>query len=201
MKPIYKYLIAVAVGALLTAAVTCSREEPSITTVTVTEVDTTVTEVVDSTRIKFLEEELRKAKVRKEQVVISVPDVTTIQPTDSVDVKTNKYVGTEELENGIVDYEIYADNLVATKFQLTTKDTVITNNTTTTITKVLPPKSKLFITGGYDGKNFTPQAVSLGLMYNIKQKWGVGVEVRQDFSGLLPPSDRTTLGVKVQIAL
>jgi len=49
----------------------------------------------------------------------------------------------------------------------------------------------------FDG--YTPQAANVGLMYNIKQKWGVGVEVRQDFSGLLPTQNTTTLGVKVYV--
>ncbi len=202
MKPIYRYLIALALGAVLSAAITCSRnEEPSVTVVTKTKTDTIIKEVIDSTRIKFLEEELAKANVTAQPVIINVPDGTTIKPTDSIAIETTKYVGKEVLDNGTIDYEIYADSLRATRFKLTTEDKVITNTVTNTITKVLPPKSKLFITGGFDGKNFSPQAVSLGLMYNIKQKWGIGVEARQDFSGLLPPNDRTTLGVKVYIGL
>lgn len=199
MKPIYKYLIALALGAILSASVvTCNREEPSVVVETVTEIK--IDTVVDSTKIKFLEEELKKAQAEVKTVTIKVPIVEDNgEVVDSVDVITQKYVGTEELDNGTIKYEAYADSLHAIKFELTTKDTVITN--TTTITKTLPPRSKLFITGGFDGPSFTPQAASVGLMYNVKQKWGVGIEVRQDFSGLLPPKDRTTLGVKVHIGL
>lgn len=200
MKPIYKYLIALAVGAILTASVvTCNREEPSVTTVTVTETDTIYKTVIKESPIKYVDR-----WHKPEPVIINVPDGTTIEPTDSTSVETTKYIGKEVLENGTIDYEIYADSLYATKFKLETKETIVTNNTTTTVTKVLPPKNKLFLTGGLEGavfNNFVPQAANAGLMYNIKQKWGVGVEVRQDFSGLLPPQNATTIGVKVYIGL
>lgn len=193
MRSIYKYLIAIAVGAILTAAVTCSQnEEPSVTVVT--ETDTIIKTVIKESPIKYVDR-----FIKSKPITITVPDGTTLEPTDSVTVNTTKYVGTEDLDNGTIEYEIYADSLYATKFRLTTKETIVNN--TTTITKVLPPKSRLFISGGYDGVNFQPQAANVGLMYNIKQKWGIGVEARHDFSGLLPPQNRTTLGVKIYIGL
>lgn len=202
MKPIYKYLIALALGVILSALViNCNREEPSVTVVTKT--DTIVKTTVDSSQIKYLQEELKKAKAEVKTVTIKVPvPAEDGEQVDSVEVTTKKYTGKEELDNGTIDYEIYADSLYAVKFDLTTKDTIINN--TTTITKVLPPKSRLFITGGIEGSSnspLVPQAASVGLMYNRKQKWGVGLELRQDFTGILPSDKSTTVGVKVHIGL
>lgn len=186
-------LIALAVGAIASSKL--FKPEPEI--VTVTKTDTIINTQIKESPIKFVDR-WHKA----EPIIINVPDGTTIEPTDSISVATTKYVGKEVLDNGTIDYEIYADSLRATKFTLTTNDTVI--NTVTTITKTLPSKSRLFITGGVEGALFNkglPQAASLGLMYNRRQKWGVGVEVRQDFTGLLPPEKATTVGVRVYIGL
>jgi len=198
VKSIGKYvlvaLIALAVGAFLSSKYLDNRE-PSITVETVT--DTIIKTVVKETPIKFVD----TVYVKSKPITINVPDNTTLEPTDSISVETKQYVGKEVLENGTIDYEIYADSIYATKFKLTTKDTVI--NTVTTITKVLPPKSRLYISGGLDIGIVTPtpQAASIGLMYNSRQKWGIGVEVKQDFSGLLPPTNSTTVGVRVYIGL
>lgn len=168
-----------------------------------TKVDTVVTTVVDESKIKYLEEELKKEKARVKKVTIKVPvPVVDGEEPDSVAIITRQYNGTEELDNGTIGYEIYADSLHAVKFTLETKDTVI--NTTTEITKILPPRNKLFLSMGVEGavtQPAVPQAASLGLMYNIKQKWAVGVEVRQDFTGLLPSNQATTVGLKVHIGL
>ena len=196
MRPIYKYLIALAVGAILTATVTCNRnEEPSV--VTVVETDTIIKTVIKESPIRYVDR-----YIKSKPVTITVPDQTTPEPKDSTVVVTTKYEGKEDLENGTIYYEIYADSLYATKFRLTTKDKIVNN--TITITKTLPPKSKLFLIGGYEGAvgdGLSAQAISAGLMYNIRQKWGIGLEVRQDFSGFMPPQHSTTLGVKVYIGL
>ena len=141
-------------------------------------------------------------KVKGETVVINVPAENPMG-TEPIfrEVETTKYTGREELSNGTIEYEIYADSLRATAFKLTTKDSIITN--TIEITERLPPISRLYVSGGLESSTngFSPQAVSIGLMYNRRQKWGVGVEIRHDFSGLLPVSNQNTAGIKIFIGL
>jgi hypothetical protein len=202
MKEIYKYLIAMAVGAILTAFVTYTLEgnlkrdndliSEKVRTVikVVTKIDSVPYAVIDT------------VKVKGETVIINVP-VENPMGTEPVyrEVETTKYTGREELSNGTIDYEIYTDSLRATAFKLTTKDSIITN--TIERTERLPPISRLYASGGLESSisGFSPQAASIGLMYNRRQKWGVGVEIRHDFSGLLPVSNQNTVGVKVLIGL
>ncbi|WZE63609.1 hypothetical protein PANI_CDS0090 [Maribacter phage Panino] len=200
MKTIYKYgivaLIALALGAIVTSKWFAPKPETIIETVTKT--DTIVKIVIDSTGFSPID-----STTTESPVAIDVPDVSTSEPTDSIKVDTKKYSGTKVLKNGTIGYDIYADSLYALDFTLETKDTTVVKETVTTVTKTLPPRSNLFISGGVESSinNFSPQAASIGLMYNRKQKWGVGVEIRQDFSGLLPPENNTTLGLRVYIGL
>jgi hypothetical protein len=198
MKPIYKYLIALALGAVLSATVIQKCENRQPTTTTITQIDTVYIDRVDSTGIKPI---TPKVVANTKPVTLTIPNLETTLATDSVEVNTTLYKGKEVLNNGTIDYEIYADNLVATNFELTTKESVITKTITNNI--VLPPLSRLYISAGIESSlgGFSPQAVSVGLMYNRRQKWGAGVELRQDFSGLLPPDKTTTVGVKVYIGL
>lgn len=197
-------LIAFALGAFASSKIFDNRE-PVITVVT--ETDTTVTEHVDTTGVVAIdstEVEVEPVTIYKpivgEPVVIANPNDNEVDDPAPT-IETKKYTGTEELDNGTIDYEIYADSLYAVKFDLTTKDTVVTN--TTTITKTLPPLSRLYFSGGMESSSngFSPQAASVGLMYTRRQKWGVGLEVRHDFSGLVPPNAATTVGVRVLIGL
>lgn len=182
-------LIALAVGAFTSSRIFDNRE-PEIKV----EVDTIRIPQVDSTRIKFLEEELASLRADTAKVVIKVPvieenPVGEPEIVDSVEVATTKYTGTQELTNGTIGYEIYADSLHAFNFTLETEKEIIN----TTITKTLPPKSALFVGGGvnFDGSG------ELGLMYNRRQKWQVGVVVNQDFA----LGRGTSLGVRAYIKL
>ena len=200
MKQIYKYLIAMAVGAILTAFVTYGlggdRDNDliseKVTTVikVVTKIDSVPYAVIDT------------VKVKGETVIINVPAENPMG-TEPIfrEVETTKYSGREELSNGTIDYEIYADSLRATAFKLTTKDSIITKTIKTT--ERLPPISRLYASGGLESSinRFSPQAASIGLMYNRRQKWGVGVELRHDFSGLIPQEQATTFGMRVFIGL
>ena len=191
-----------AVGAILTAFVTYTLEgnlkrdndliSEKVRTVikVVTKIDSVPYAVIDT------------VKVKGETVIINVP-VENPMGTEPVyrEVETTKYTGREELSNGTIDYEIYTDSLRATAFKLTTKDSIITN--TIERTERLPPISRLYASGGLESSisGFSPQAASIGLMYNRRQKWGVGVEIRHDFSGLLPVSNQNTAGIKIFIGL
>jgi hypothetical protein len=169
---------------------------PTTSTETVT--DTVFVTIKDSTGITPIPVEVVDNAT---PVVIDIPDVTTPDPTDTVEVATTKYEGQESLENGTIDYEIYADNLVAFDFKLTTEKEIVTNTITNTV--VLPPRSRLYAVVGTDLNFVTklPTAAEAGLMYIRRNKWGVGVAIRHDFSGLLPPQEATTIGVKVLIGL
>lgn len=199
MKSIGKYLliilIAFAVGFI---ASNKYYDDSLISQTVVTKRDTIVKVIVDSVPFKVID----TVRVKGETVVINVPSSNPMggEPVFK-EVETTKYTGKEELSNGTIDYEIYADSLYATSFKLTTKETTINN--TTTITNTVPTKSRLFLMGGTDlnWENQQPQAAEIGLMYNRRQKWGVGLGVRHDLSGLLPANNRTTIGVKVYIGL
>lgn len=198
MKSLGKYaliaLIAFAVGALASSKWFDNRE-PEITV----ERDTIYLPQTDTTGLQFATQD----KVEVAPVVMTLPAGFTTPEgevlTDSIEVSTQKYTGKEELDNGTIHYQIYANKLLAYEFTLDTEDRIIRE----TITKLLPSKSRLFLTGGVDMNwvNKTPQAAALGLMYNRRQKWGVGAEVRHDFSGLLPPENATTVGLRVYIGL
>jgi hypothetical protein len=198
MKGIGKYvvvaLIVLVVGAFLSSKFFDNRE-PEIKI----ERDTISVPEIDSTRVKFLEEELKKAKAKKEKVTIKVP-VPVVQHdtvyTDSSTVVTTKYTGSEVLNNGTINYEIYADSLHAYNFTLETENQIIKE----TITKTLPPKSALFLGGGVN-INDGIQSAEIGLMYNRRQKWQVGVVVNQDLSGLLSSGKQTSVGVRAYIKL
>lgn len=201
MKQIGTYLIialiALAVGAFISSKWFDNRE-PEIITKTKTEI--VVKTKIDSIRIKFLEKELEKEKnnIKVETVILDLPDKKPMGEPVTRQVETQRYTGSDSLSNGTIDYTIYADSLRAVKFKLTTKDSIITKTIETT--KILPAKSRLYLSGGLD-VHPTPTAVSIGLMYNRRQKWGVGVEMRQDFSRLLPVENQTTFGVRVFIGL
>lgn len=155
-------------------------------TVTITKVDSVPFKLIDTVTVK------------SKPVVINIPVVST--DTVYVDsVKTTKYTGSDTLSNGTIDWTIYADKLYATEFKLKTEDKVITE----TITKTLPSRSRLFVMGGIDMDWTTklPQGVELGLMYNRRQKWGIGVAIRHDVSGILPPNMATTAGLRLYVGL
>ena len=197
MNSLSKYLIALVIGVILGAgAIFYVDRCPEPVTTVVTQTDTIYKTVVDSTEIKFLKEELTKAKANVETVIINVPAENPMGG-ESVftEVETQKYTGTEELDNGTIGYEIYADSLYAYKFTLEAKETIINN--TTTITK-WDTRSRLYLGGGLDFNvvNKLPEAASVGLMYNRKQRWAVGVAIGNNFSGLLPVENATTVGVK-----
>lgn len=159
--------------------------------------DTVTITKVDSVPFKLID----PVKTKPQPVTISVPKnvISTTIAMDTVEVRTNKYQGKEELSNGTIDWTIYADKLYATEFKLKTEDKVITE----TITKTLPSRSRLFVMGGIDMDWTTklPQGVELGLMYNRRQKWGIGVAIRHDVSGMLPPNMSTTAGLRLYVGL
>lgn len=198
MNNLGKYVM-VALAALVVGAFLSSKwfdkREPEVKV----ERDTIIVRTQDSTKVKYLEEELKKAKASKEKVTIRVP-VTIVEKdtvyTDSSTVVTTKYTGTEKLNNGVIKYEIYADSLHAYNFTLETEKEYIKE----TITKTLPPKSALFIGGGVN-YNSGIQSAEIGLMYNRRQKYQVGVVVSQDLSGLLPNNQRTSVGLRAYIKL
>lgn len=197
MKGIYKYgliaLIAFALGAF-TSSKYLGNREPEV----IVEVDTVYVEKSDSTGIVFPQD-----KVEVAHTSLVLPSGSTLPNgeilTEPVEVDTNKYTGVEKLENGTIEFEIYADNLLAYDFKLTTNEKIVTK----TVTKTLPAKSRLYLMGGADVNLVTksPTAVELGLMYNRRQKWGVGLSIRHDFSGIIPPEYSTTLGGNIYIGL
>lgn len=191
--------IVIALIAFVIGALVCSKYMDNRKPEIKIERDTVRVKEVDSTKIKFLEQELSKAKAIKEKVEIKVPFQVVKKDTvyvDTVKVNTNKYVGTEELENGKVHYEIYADSLHAYSFKLETEKEIIKER----IEITLPPKSALFIGGGVDyGEGV--QSAELGLMYNRRQKWQVGISINQDFTANLPQNMRTTVGIKAYIKI
>lgn len=177
---------------------------------TTTDTKITVTEKKDSTGLQFID----TTKVSVDPVVIKIPvkkefilsgepedsvELVESQP-DSVEVQTSKYQGKEELSNGTIDWTIYADNLYATEFDLTTKDSLIER--TTTITRTIQ-RSRLYVGGGVDLNmvNKYPERASIGLMYNRKQKWAIDLTISKDFTGLLPPGADTYMGARLWIGL
>lgn len=185
-------LIAFALGAFASSKF-WPGSEPGVTV----KYDTIVRTRVDSVPFNLLD----SAKVKIQPVTIVVPNnvISTTVLVDSVEVRTNKYEGTEELSNGTIDWTVYADKLYATEFKLTTKDTTIIKH----VTETLPARSRLYFMGGLDMDWVTkaPAGAELGLMYNRRQKWGVGVSIRQDLSGLLPSNLATTAGFKIYVGL
>jgi len=198
MKSLGRYalvaLIALAVGAF--ASSKWFTPEPEITTVTVIQTDTVYKTIIDTTGIVPI------APSTGELVTIELPDVSTPEPNDTIKVDTRQYVGTQTLENGTIDYTIFADSLYAVDFKLTTQDKIVTNNITTTITKVLPPKSMLFVGGGVDLSTLgTPMQASLGIMYNRRNKWIGGVSINKDLTGFQPATQTFSVGVRFYIPL
>lgn len=159
-------------------------------TITVTKTDTVFKTIVDSTGF---------------DTIIPKPVYVTINSPDPKkdSIVTKKYVGTKELENGTIDYEIFADSLYATDFKLTTKEKIITNTITNTITKTFPSKSMLFLGGGADvglGDGL-PQEISLGLMYNRRNKWAISATINKDLSNILPDDKSYSVGVSLFLPL
>lgn len=195
LKYVLIALIAFALGALASSKWFDNREPEIVVrrdTITIIEKDTTGLQIAT------------KDKVEVEPVAITLPaGITTpegVVLTEPVEVETKKYTGKEVLENGTIEFEIYADKLLAYDFKLTTEKEYIRE----TITKILPAKSRLYMFGGVEGglfNNGIPQAAEVGLMYNRRQQWGIGLSIRQDFTGLLPQNKATTLGIRVYIGL
>lgn len=199
MKTKHVILLLVAVFAIAYfVGDTVARKGIKDGTTTEVEVDTVYITKIDSTGIRPVQP---KVIANAKPVKITIPNLNTTIATDSIEVNTTKYVGKEVLDNGTIDYEIYADNLVATNFKLTTEESVITKTITNTV--VLPARSKLYGVLGTDLNIVTklPQTAEAGLMYIRRNKWGVGITARHDFSGLVPPQNATTIGVKVLIGL
>jgi hypothetical protein len=183
-------LVAIALGAFLAFKIRDKREPEIIIkrdTITIVEIDSTPIIIIDTVKIK------------SKPVVIKVPEIyrDTVVVRDSIE--TTMYTGIDSLSNGIVDWTIYADNLQARQFKLTTEKEYVTE----TITKILPPKSRLYLSTGLDAnlKTKIPQAAELGLMYNRRQKWGAGAVIRHDFSGSYEPNAGSTFGLRVFIGI
>lgn len=195
MKPIYKYLLITLIAFALGVFMSMKFLKKEI--VTETKYDTIVKTVIDSTGFRLI----NNPKIEVKPVTINVPkssiEVTTL--TDSVEVVTKKYKGKDTLGNGIIDWEVYADKMYARNFKLTVNEKTITK----TVTQTLPSRSRLFLLTGteFNTVNKLPNELEVGLMYNYRQKWGVGFSFNHDFTGKLPSADRNTLGVKVLIGL
>ena len=188
-------LIAFAVGAF--ASSKWFTPEPKVITKTKTVIE--VVTKVDSVPFKVIDTMF----VKSEPVVIRIPSNVPIY-LDTIsfrDVSTTKYTGQEVMNNGTIDYTIWADSLRATSFNLTTRDSIVT--TTIDNTVILPQISRLYLSGGINSttSGFNVNSASAGLMYNRRQKWGVGLEVTQDLSGLLPTNQQTSIGARVYIGL
>jgi len=186
-------LIAFVVGAL---AFQPSKQKPEVKIETVTKIDTVT--VVKRDSVPFIPV-IKDKTVTKEDVTITVP---TEQEPDGTQVKTKLYKGTKVFDDvkAKLEYEIFADSLHATSFNLEVEEQTVIKEVVTTIEKTLPPKSALFIGGGVDfGEGI--QAAEIGLMYNRRQKWQAGIVVNQDLTGNLPQNMRTTVGGRVYIKL
>lgn len=197
MTALWKNILIVVAGVIVSVLLVskCDRRKPTERTVVVR--DTIVKTVVEEVPFTIVD----TVYVKSKPITITVPDSSTSDPNDSVPVATTKYEGKAELLNGTIDYEIYADKLHATKFRLTTKDTIIKETIDHVI--IMPVKPRLYGTVGMDSgiQGFSPQAASAGLTYTHRQKWGVGVEVRHDFSGMIPSAQATTLGLRIHFGL
>lgn len=183
-------LVAMGLGFFLSSKIKDDREPEVVIkrdTVTVTVVDSIPFKLTDTVRIK------------SEPVVITIPKIIHDTTVIKTVVETKRYAGIDTLTNGVIDWEIYADSLYARSFKLTTEKEYITE----TITKILPPKSRLYLSTGIDAnfKTKKPQAAEIGIMYNRRQRWGAGLIVRQDFTKQIGSDYNTTLGIRVQIGI
>ena len=195
MNTLGKYIVVALIGILVGAIASSKLFKPKPVIETVVVVDTIVKTVVDSIPFTIID----TIKVKSKPVVITIPsDNPSVPP---VLKETTKYTGKEELSNGTIDYEIYADSLYATKFKLTVEEKTIYKNITNTVT--LPTKSRLYLGGGVDMDmvNNIPQEASVGLMYNRRQKWAISATINTDLTGLLPPENATSFGVKLWFGL
>lgn len=194
MKPWQRYGIAALAGILLGLFLYYqfdSDPQPEVRIETVVKTDTIVKTVVDSIPFTPISEDN-----------VKVEDSIPIIEKDGTIIKTKKYTGKKIFEDSgaELEYEIYADSLHGTAFNLKVKEKIVTNTVTTTIEKTLPPKSALFVGGGADfGQGL--QSVEVGIMYNRRQKWQAGIVVNHDLTGVLPPNMRTTVGGRVYIKL
>tara|TARA_B100001167_G_C16772973_1_gene308684 strand:- start:1713 stop:2306 length:594 start_codon:yes stop_codon:yes gene_type:complete len=195
MQKYYKYIGVFIIGFIVSFILfkSCSEE----TTNTVTEERVVIRTVKDSTALKpidtvFVTQKPVKIVVEKE-VVKEVP----IYITDSTAITTTKYVGQDTLTNGLVDYEIYADNLYATKFKLTTKDSTVYVTEKTTKKTI---KSGLLYGGGIrlSGNGSAFRGANLGLQYNHKQKWAI--DLSADYDAFVPQGE-SKLGVGLRLWL
>ena len=177
-------------------AFNCNPDEPEVKIETITKRDTIVVTKIDS--IPFTPISKEKTVVIRDTVIVEK------QPDNSLDIiQTKKYSDKKLFEDSgiVLNYEIVADTLYGTKFELEYPETTIVDSTVTTITKILPPKSKLFFGGGLDvGLQGLPQNVSGGLMYNHKQKWAISAELNKDLTGILPPEKSVSVGAKVWLS-
>jgi len=197
-KAKYYILGGVLLGFLFGTLLKCN--DTKVETITKIKTETIVKTVRDTTELRIVDTVL----VKPEKVIIRVPvkvkDTTGVVVVDSIPVQTNKYTGSEELENGTIDYEIFADNLVATKFLLTTQDStkIITKETLKKI-----HASRLFLTGGanYGISTKNIEGASLGLTYIRRNEWGIGIYAEQNFNNLLPNNQKTSVGVRLFIGL
>jgi len=197
LKTIGIPLLLIAVGVVI--SIWFSKPSGVVSSEIITKRDTIYVYVTDSVPYAIID----TVRVKSEPVVIRIPSNTPIY-LDTIsfrDVPTTRYTGQEVLSNGTIDYTIYADSLQATAFKLTTKDKTITNTITEKIT--LPPISRLYLSGGLNStvNDININSASIGLMYNRRQKWGVGLELTQDLTGLLPASQQTSIGSRVYIGL
>lgn len=154
--------------------------------------DTVIVKVKDTVPFKLIEQ----AEIKVQPVKLTVPNnaISTTIITDSIQIETSKYEGVERFSNGTIGWTVYADKLWATEFTLETEKEVITK----TVTNTLAPKSAFFAGGGF---NFNQglSASEVGIMYNHKQKWQLGVVAQHDLTGLLPQN--TSLGVRAYFKL
>lgn len=136
-------------------------------------------------------------------IIVEIP----VQDTDGTIVTkpVNRYRGTQLFPNSgaTLTYEVDAMDLFRTHFELDVPKVTETVTVTETITKILPAKSRLFFGGGvdFDWQTNEPEAVSLGLMYNRRNKWQIGAALNHDISGELPSGQNLNFAVRFYLGL
>jgi hypothetical protein len=172
--------------------------EKSITqTNTVFKTDTIYIRQIDS--IPFIP--ITKQNTSIKNVIIKSPIISNKDSIANVSTKLYKGKRIFEKLKAELKYEIYADSLYGTSFQLEINEKNIINTSTTTIEKILPIKSKFFWGGGINYGNKNIQSAELGIMYSYKQKWMAGFVINQQLNNSLNQKAITTIGARIYIPL